>query len=206
MLTIKAVALTGMLTDVLRTVGKDASLPMFHQVHLFGAERDGKAVLVAESTDRFVAAQAWEPAGGELSPVAVAVPDVKALLSAVKGQSQWIDVDLLVEDGKLVLKVLGLRAEYSLSDYTFPEFSRIEGQCTPAGELDGIAFSDVVMAPLATIAKRRREYLEFGFSTRTRGARVRIGGNYQAVAMPVRSEPVEWPGMIARPVKAKAVA
>jgi hypothetical protein len=206
MITIKAGELTGMLTDALRTVGKDASLPMFHAVHLYSSARDGKTALVAESTDRFIAGQAWDEADGELSPIVLAVPDVKALLTQVKAQTKWMPVDMLVED-RLVVKVGGLRAEYSLSHATFPEFSRIDAQCTPAGELDGISFSDEVMAPLATIAKRRKSCLQFGFaSTRTRGTRVHIGDRYMAVAMPVRTEPIEWAGLFTPPAKVKAVA
>jgi hypothetical protein len=206
MITIKAAALTGMLTDILRTAGKDATMPMFHQVHLFSAGREGVTVLVAESTDRFVAGQAWDEASGELPSLTLAVADVKALLSAVKGQAQWVDVDLLVEDGRLVVKVLGLRAEYLLSDATFPEFVQLEGRCTPTAEIDGVAFKDDVLSPLATIAKRRREPMEFAFSGRTRGARVHIGDKYQAVAMPLNGDVTERPGMISQPSKMAEVA
>jgi hypothetical protein len=189
----------GMLVDLMRTAAKDAHPAVLNTVHFYTTEHQDKTVLVGESSNRFIAGQAWEPVTDDLPPTVLALRDAKAAHAAIKGLDPSTRICLTVSSGRLVMDTLNLRLEYpTLADATFPNLAGLRPDPV---DTDQIAFNHEWITILAAIAKRRQGVpVRFVFAGRQRCACAYIGSNYQALVMPFQNSAIEDPvSMLAPP-------
>lgn len=181
--TLPAADLLGLLTDLERTAGRDATLPMLRGIML----HTGPKGLYATSTNRFILGQGWEPCVGELPPTFLDLEGV-ALARALLAQARaGQDADLIHIGGAERLRInvrdVGATMVPLRERYSFPDVAKLTAQHSE-GEVAQL--SPTLLAGLTTIGRRRGCSLRFALGQALKPATVDIGNRYRALIMPIR--------------------
>jgi hypothetical protein len=185
-----------LLADIEKTSGKDATLPMLDGVLLHVAQRGGRTILVATSTDRRIMAQAHIEAEGEMAQAFIPAEPLGDLLAilrpfARRRTSLW---EIESDGPNLRFTQPSLTGLPSMTfgikrptDLKFPK--RVGSLLSSEGSelsTDQVFLDGRYVALLAGIAQRRRESMRILTYGAMKPARVQIGQRYRAVVMPIR--------------------
>lgn len=202
-----AVQLDGILSDLVRTAGKDPTLPMLCGVILH-TERPtgGENRIYGTSTNRFILGQAWEPVMGALTPSFLDL-DAVALIRSVLGHA-WKGAGVVLDRNKgegrdeysLDVHVLDVaRITVPIRPQRWPNFASLVRE--DHGTSWGAQLAPEFVNALALIGQRRKvPHLTFAFGEGAKPTTITIGQNYRAMLMPVRANPDPefrycWPGL-----------
>lgn len=171
--------LGGMLADLARTAGKDATLPSLSAIRL---HTEG-GMLHGWSTDRFRAAHAAIPAEGDLAPVILARVDAEQAAKALRSD---LHATIAVNGDKVtVSSQAGITLIFSaLSDYyQFPNIRKAISPDLPT-EHEPVMVDAAFLADFAAIGKRRKAGPLIVPGVGKRPTQVGIGEYYRAWVMP----------------------
>lgn len=185
-----------LLTDVARASSTDPTLPMINGVLLHGDTYDGKSLLVATATDRFILAHASVNATGAPLPESfIRLDDVKRIIAVLRTLPRG---STLLEIGTSKDKAVRFSArEASVtadppfdppSNFGFVSFRKLFEVETPAKDANQVGVNGVLLSRLTAVARSRREYMHIRVAGRNQPTVVQIGQRFRALIMPVRTD------------------
>jgi hypothetical protein len=188
--------LVRMLTDLLRSAGTDAAMPMLHGVLLHTAKRDDVTVLVGTSTDRFVAAQAHTEAVGRIPKLWVPYSAAHRIVTVMKPmvRKDRPDFEIEVREESFTVRLASLDAETGIAvtgkrgKPKLPE--RIVEMLQPVGDQgsEELTLARHPLTVITQVAKDRGIPARIQFFAPNKPVLVQIGDQYRCVAMPMRRE------------------
>lgn len=195
-ITVDAGQCLSLLTNVARAAGTDDFIPSINGVLLHGAVHDGKPVLVATATDRFILIQASVDATGEPLPeVFVSLPEVKrvaAVLKALPRDSKLLEV-AAPGGGVASFSARGASVEVEPSPAAkdwggFPDLAKLfeVPELAEGVEANKVALNGVYLTKLTAMAKALGEHMRVETHGPSRVVHVLVGERYRALIMPVR--------------------
>jgi hypothetical protein len=202
--TVDAKAFAGLLTDVVLFASKIETLPGLCAVQLQRGTVDGKAVIVARSTDRYALAEGWVHCDGATvwpeATILIPTDGVKQILGVLKGTPRGgMAIVTVTKDDKrgvLTINVDNFRAQATVicSDGCFPSGVK---SLWPSGS-DVVpavrAFGPTIMARPAAVAKRRSEPLRIHWDGKhaNGGVLMSTGQDFRVLIMTYRDDAVGY--------------
>lgn len=197
-ITVDAGQCLALLTNVARAAFTDDYLPMLNGVLLHGDVHDGKPVLVATGTDRFIIVQASiDATGGPLPEVLVPLAEVKrvaVVLRSLPKSTTLLEVNALA-DGTAVFAArnASVTTESAAANNAGerPQFVDFRALFEPQKAAEGddptrFAVSPLHLTRIAAIAKAYGEAMRIQMFGPVNPAHVLIGERCRAMVMPMR--------------------
>lgn len=196
-ITVDAGQCLSLLTNVARAAGTDNWMPMINGVLLHGDVHDGKPVLVATATDRFIMVQASIDATGDPLPeVLVPLDEVKRVAVVLRSLPKATTLLEVSAPGAGVALFAARSASVTTEPATevgvsAPEFPPFRELYKPRGIKEGddparFAGSPLHLTRLAAIAKAYGEPMRIQMFGPANPAHVLIGERCRAMVMPMR--------------------
>lgn len=201
--TVDAKAFAGLLTDVVLFASKIETLPGLCAVQLQRGTVDGKAVIVARSTDRYALAEGWIPCDGATvwpqATILIPTDGIKQILTVLKAAPKWaMAIVTVADDGDrgtaLTVDNMYSRATVMCSDACFPSGVK---SLWPSGS-DVVpavrAFGPTIMARPAAVAKRRSAPLRIHWDGKhaNGGVLMSTGQDFRVLVMTYRDDAVGY--------------
>lgn len=202
-LTVDPAEFHGLLVDLMRSASDDSALPMINGVLLHLADHDGTKVLVGTSTNRFLAAQAFINAGGDLAPLWLDLSRVKQIVAILKPYTRANNLltELSIADDKLVVRQPGdivlpaVSITVPVGDQhdSFPKMAKLFAPDEDAATGDAVTFDPRWLSVPLAVAKRRGERFTFTTVRVKKANFVQVGERYRALLMPVNESAASVP-------------